>query len=159
MKLSFLLNNQQVKFFLPKFISVFFRAVPLTILGFSVIEGSLLTSKTLAQTATTTEVSFRYSGYITLNASYVLANTNTIRAFVETGSSSPYILATIGESTNMIPSIAKEIFCGPRTYNGKQGVLITIVLNQAMPSNGTFSLTLVQSDATNYQPPILYIGN
>jgi cadmium resistance protein CadD (predicted permease) len=66
MKLSFLLNNQQVKFFLPKFISVFFRAVPLTILGFSVIEGSLLTSKTLAQTATTTEVSFRYSGYITL---------------------------------------------------------------------------------------------
>ncbi len=159
MKLKLSLNNQQTKNFLPKFLSVFLGAVPLTILGFSVIEGSLLTSKILAQTAVTTEVSFRYSGYIRLNASYVVANTNTIRAFVETGSSSPYILATLGEATNTGPSVVKEIICGPRTYNGKQGVLITILLNQAMPSNGTFSLTLAQSDATNYQPPILYIGN
>ena len=53
-----------------------------------------------------------------------LLHPGALRAFVATGSDGANCLVTLQEANN--PWIIDPVFCGPRTYERQQGVLISV---------------------------------
>ena len=86
----------------------------------------------------------------------VLATPDLIRAFVPTGSKSHRCLVTFGEST-IADVLGPSPFCGARTVNGIDGVLITIHLTDEV-SDLFLSLTVFQQFAKTFGAPVLYRG-
>src|SRR5262245_54163440 len=93
-------------------------------------------------------------GYISLNENELLTP-DLIRAFVPTGSKDQRCLVTFSETT--IDSVGPAPFCGARTVNGVEGVLITVPLEEPV-DHLYLALTLFQQFATGYGQPTLYAG-
>jgi hypothetical protein len=94
-------------------------------------------------------------GRVVLNRSHVLPGTNTFRAFVATDSNSPFIFATLAE-TSGVPNAT--IYCGPRNYGSRDGILITIFVQGQIPNDVVEIVTLMQDRARGYALPVLYTG-
>lgn len=86
----------------------------------------------------------------------VLLTPDLIRAFVPTGSKSHRCLVTFAEST-IGDALGPAPFCGPRTVDGVDGVLITIHLEEEV-ADLYLSLTVFQQFSKDYGPPVLYRG-
>ncbi len=86
----------------------------------------------------------------------VLLTPDLIRAFVPTGSKSHRCLVTFAEST-IGDALGPAPFCGPRTVDGVNGVLITINLEEEV-ADLYLSLTVFQQFSKGYGPPVLYRG-
>jgi hypothetical protein len=93
-------------------------------------------------------------GYVSLNESELLTP-DLIRAFVPTGSKDQRCLVTFSETT--IDSVGPAPFCGARTVNGVEGVLITVPLEEPV-DHLYLALTLFQQFAKGYGQPALYTG-
>ena len=89
-----------------------------------------------------------------LNESELLTP-DLIRAFFPTGSKDQRCLVTFSETT--IESVGPAPFCGARTVNGVEGVLITVPL-EAPADHLYLALTLFQQFAKSYGQPTLYTG-
>lgn len=79
-----------------------------------------------------------------------------LRAFVATGSSSPNCLATFSESSFVRPSMS--LFCAPRTFNGREGVLVTVQFDSPAPPDLILSATVYQEGARGYAQPVFFPG-
>jgi hypothetical protein len=93
-------------------------------------------------------------GYVQLNDSELIAP-DLIRAFVPTGSNDQRCLVTFSETT--IDSVGPAPFCGARTVNGVNGLLITVPL-EAPTANVYLAFTVFQQFAKSYGQPTLYTG-
>ena len=93
-------------------------------------------------------------GYIQLNESELLTS-DLVRAFVPTGSKDPRCLVTFSETT--IDSVGPAPFCGARTMNGVEGLLITVPLEESA-DHLYLALTVFQQFAKSYGQPTLYAG-
>jgi hypothetical protein len=78
-----------------------------------------------------------------------------VRAFVETGSSSPIIIATLAECNS--GNVVGPMFCGARSYGGNDGILVSIILN-SVPAHFVVIVTIAQANAKVFNAPILYTG-
>jgi hypothetical protein len=115
----------------------------------------------LARTAIPTERPARAkdigASFIDLDSRHLLYP-GAIRAFVATGSSSRNCLVTLGEAND--PWIIGPVFCGPRTFEGREGVLIGVLFpSQNAGADITVGLTVYQEGARFYAAPVLYPGD
>ena len=94
------------------------------------------------------------AGEVALDES-MLSNPSLIRAFIPTGSKSHRCLVTYGETTAV--GALSVPFCGARSVNGVDGVLVTIGLTQEV-TDLFLSLTVYQQFAKGYGAPVLYTG-
>lgn len=93
-------------------------------------------------------------GYIRLNNGELIAP-DLIRAFVPSGSKDQRCLVTFSETT--LDSVGPAPFCGARTVNGVDGLLVTIPLEE--PADTVYlALTVFQQFAKSYGQPTLYTG-
>lgn len=93
-------------------------------------------------------------GYIQLNDGELLTP-DLVRAFVPTGSKDQRCLVTFSETT--IESVGPAPFCGARTLNGVEGLMVTIPLEE--PADHLYiALTVFQQYAKDYGQPTLYAG-
>ena len=95
-------------------------------------------------------------GQVTLGNALVVPNTSMFRAFVATDVNSTFIFATLAE-TNGVPQ--PTMYCGVRYFNGRYGVLITLLSPIPIPPNVIVIVTLLQDGASTYANPVLYTGN
>jgi hypothetical protein len=94
-------------------------------------------------------------GYIQLNESELLTS-DLVRAFVPTGSKDQRCLVTFSETT-VLDSLGPAPFCGARTLNGVEGLLITVPLDG--PADHLYlALTVFQQFAKGYGQPTPYPG-
>src|ERR1700686_340135 len=83
---------------------------------------------------------------ITFTTNVVSANGN-IRAFVETGSASLNILATLRECNPPTPGAVKAMYCAPRKYGADWGVVVTVFFDTPPPANLDVEISLYQGQA------------
>jgi hypothetical protein len=83
-----------------------------------------------------------------------------LRAFVATGSSSPNCLVTLQEA-NPNAHLIGPVFCGPRTYEGQRGVLITLFFPGpgGAPEDIYVALTVFHEKARHHANPVPYSGD
>jgi hypothetical protein len=93
------------------------------------------------------------AGRIVFTHDHVFPGTSNIHAFVATGSLSPVCLATFGESN--FAQAGMSMFCGARTVNGQDGVLITVGWETGLPDDLILIITLYQEGAKGYAAPVL----
>ena len=85
---------------------------------------------------------------------------NVVRAWVQTGSSSPNCLMTLADAywwnNGNLSGFTTTTFCSGRSYRGG-GVLVTIHLPEVPPpgSDWNIAYTIYQQGAKGYAPPIL----
>ena len=77
-----------------------------------------------------------------------------LRAFVATRSSSLNCLATFSESN--FAGARMAIFCAPRTFSGREGVLVSVFFDSPAPADLILSATLYQEGAQGYAPPVFF---
>jgi hypothetical protein len=96
------------------------------------------------------------AGYINLDGIHhhpINPARSYLRAFVETGSDSPYILASYGKSNAGIALYS--LVCEPYTRRDKKGVVITVAFsNDKDAANADIAIVLVQQGATKYGQPV-----
>jgi hypothetical protein len=81
-----------------------------------------------------------------------------MRAFIATGSDSPNCLVTLAEATD--PWIIGPVFCGRRTFEGRKGVLVSVLFpGQDAGADLRVGLTVYQERARYYGAPVLYPGD
>jgi hypothetical protein len=90
---------------------------------------------------------------VDLNKSHVTADAGTIRAFVETGSRSPFVIATIA---NYGPNAPWCYSCIGLDYNGNLGVLISIKFSEPVGNQHRVKILIAHEGAQRYQEPIPY---
>lgn len=95
------------------------------------------------------------AGEVAVDESHLLTP-SLVRAFVPTGSKSHRCLVTYGESTGGLDG--STVYCGARTLQGVDGVLITISLRDEL-SDLFLSMTVYQQYAKEYGTPVLYTAN
>jgi len=95
------------------------------------------------------------AGFVRVNETHLLTP-GLVRAFVPTGSKSHRCLITYSESTG--GTDGSTLYCGARTVNGVDGLLITISLREEL-ADLFLSLTIYQQFAKGYGSPVLYIGD
>jgi hypothetical protein len=93
---------------------------------------------------------------IDLSDSQVTPDRFTVRAFVPTGSLSNHCLATLSESNSATAGIT--VFCGPRVFQGQQGILFSAFFPQPIPTGLILSATVYQEGAHGYGTPVYYSG-
>jgi hypothetical protein len=76
-----------------------------------------------------------------------------IRAFVETGSRSSLVLATLA---NYGPHAAVSFSCVGFKYGDNYGVLISVLFNEVVGDEHRVKILIAHKDAQSYQEPILY---
>jgi hypothetical protein len=97
------------------------------------------------------------ASFVDLDSNHLLYP-GAIRAFVATGSSSRQCLVTLGEAND--PWIIGPVFCGPRTFEGKEGVLISVLFpSQNAGADVIVGLTVYHEGARFYGAPVLYPGD
>jgi hypothetical protein len=95
--------------------------------------------------------------FIALQNQVVGIDNIKFRAFISTGSTSTNCLATLAESNT--PRAAMSLFCGPRTLNGVDGVLVSIFFDTPVPSDALVTITLYQDGAKSYGTPVPFTGD
>jgi len=95
------------------------------------------------------------AGFVRVNESHLLIP-SLARAFVPTGSKSHRCLITYSESTG--GADGSTVYCGARTVDGVDGLLITISLREEL-ADLFLSLTVYQQFAKGYGAPVLYTGD
>jgi hypothetical protein len=97
-------------------------------------------------------------GDVELTSAEVDPNADSvIRAFVPTGSLSERCLVTPNESASSAVS-GTTIYCGARTYQGADGVVISVFLPGSAPPDVSIDLTVYQDSAQRYGQPVFYSG-
>jgi hypothetical protein len=90
-----------------------------------------------------------------------MVDSQTVRAFVPTGSKSVNCLTTLNEmGTNFFPT-GITVFCGerePSAFGGVPGMLVSVFLPQPAPPDFVVSVTLYQQGAKKYGAPVLCTG-
>lgn len=94
-------------------------------------------------------------GQVSLGTALVFPGTTTFRAFVATDVKSPFIFATLAE-TSGVPQAT--MYCGARNFNGRDGILITLFVEGTIPPTALVIVTLLQDGAGKYADPVLYTG-
>jgi hypothetical protein len=97
-----------------------------------------------------------FAAYIGFTDAQLRPDRAAVRAFVPTGSLSPICLATLSESTNPVPGTT--VFCAPRSFNGQNGILVSLFFPQPMPTGFFVSATVHQDHANTYGSPVFYPG-
>ena len=92
---------------------------------------------------------------VDLDASH-LVFPHAMRVFIDTGSSSN-CLVTLREANN--PFNVRPVFCGPRTFQGKRGILLGVYFFDPAGSDVVIGLTVYQQGAISYGSPVLYQGD
>lgn len=93
---------------------------------------------------------------VTLGVNYYQWTFNWFRAFVPTDSRSPIIFGTLAETRGTGHA---TLFCGARSVNGRDGVLITVfVIGQPSFNPPSVVVTLMQAGAKQYDAPVPYTG-
>lgn len=90
---------------------------------------------------------------IDLNKDQVTRDVGTIRAFVETGSRSSFVLATIA---GYGPHAPWCFSCVGFEYNGNYGVLISVKFSEAVGNEHRVKILVAHQGAERYQPAIAY---
>jgi hypothetical protein len=88
-----------------------------------------------------------------------MVDSQTVRAFVPTGSKSVNCLATFNETNNVLPGTT--LFCGerePAAFGGVPGMLVSVFFTQPVSPDFVMSVTLYQQGAKNYGVPVLCNG-
>jgi hypothetical protein len=88
-----------------------------------------------------------------------MVDSQTVRAFVPTGSKSVNCLATFNETNNV--QAGTILACGERepvAFRSVPGMLITVVFPQPVTPDFVMSVTLYQQGAKSYGPPVLCTG-
>jgi hypothetical protein len=88
-----------------------------------------------------------------------LLDPSTIRAFIETDSTSLPCLVTLAESNDAVPG--QTVYCAPRDFSDHQGLLISVFYPQdavPLPSDLVVVVTVYQEFAQQYGAPTLYPG-
>ena len=106
-----------------------------------------------AISATTTYSSFTQSDVAVVVLDHTVRLCNDLVAFVETGSSHPFVLSTVNEC-NYLGQL-RELCAGDRTYQGKKGVRLVAKFDGPPPFDVVVELTLCQAGATHYAHPIV----
>jgi hypothetical protein len=90
-----------------------------------------------------------------------MVDSQTVRAFVPTGSKSVNCLTSMNEiGTNFFPT-GITLFCGerePSAFGGVPGMLVSVFLPQPAPADFVMSVTLYQQGAQHYGAPALCTG-
>jgi hypothetical protein len=87
-----------------------------------------------------------------------LPNWTALRAFIETGSDSPVILATLSDMT--YATSVQALVCLPRELDGKRGIVVSIFFNNPEVGLDFFAgVTLYQQGARHYAAPVVYQGD
>jgi hypothetical protein len=90
-----------------------------------------------------------------------MVDSQTVRAFVPTGSKSVKCLTSMNEiGTNFFPT-GITLFCGerePSAFGGVPGMLVSVFLPQPAPPDFVMSVTLYQQGAQKYGAPVLCTG-
>lgn len=79
-----------------------------------------------------------------------------VRAFIPTGSLSRNCIVSLAESNAAVPGIS--VFCGPREFEGKMGLLVSLFFPFFVPSLDDFFITatVYQEGARSYGSPVVY---
>jgi hypothetical protein len=117
---------------------------------------SLVISGPLRGTASSQDDNPVFAAYVPFVDGQLRPDRAAVRAFVETGSLSTNCLVTLAESTNPVPGTT--VFCGPRVFEGRNGVLVGIFFPQPMPAPFFTSVTIYQEHARGYGAPVFYPG-
>jgi hypothetical protein len=131
-----------------------FGAMPLAVL--------ILISFTLSDTsrgkafAASDDRTVPFAAYVSFGDAQVAYGGYNVRAFVPTGSLSTNCLATLSESNDAIPGIT--VFCAPREFEGKKGVLFSAFFPQPIQSGLILTATIHQDHALGYGAPVFYPG-
>jgi len=97
-------------------------------------------------------------GRVGLHYSELSPAPNTIRAFVPTDSTDIRCLATLAETTTVIPGTT--VYCADRDLNGVHGLLVSVFFPEdaTPPPDLVVVVTLYQEHALQYGTPALYTG-
>jgi hypothetical protein len=82
---------------------------------------------------------------------------HAVRAFIPTGSSSRNCLVTLAESND--PNNVRSVFCGPRSQDGVDGLLLSIFFFEPASPDLVIAVTVYQEFANGYGRPVLYTGS
>jgi hypothetical protein len=88
-----------------------------------------------------------------------MVDSQTVRAFVPTGSKSVNCLATFNETNNV--QAGTSLFCGerePAAFGGTPGMLVSVFFSQPVTPDFVMSVTLYQRGAKTYGAPALCTG-
>jgi hypothetical protein len=92
------------------------------------------------------------AGIVVLDGDFLLPDQPALRAFVPTGSTAYLCQATMSETNYVVPGIS--FWCGQRTYDGVDGVQLTVKYDHTMPwpqtIPGFFLSFTVQHDGAQY---------
>jgi hypothetical protein len=80
-----------------------------------------------------------------------------VRAFIETESKSPFVLATLKDGR--VSNGNLTIWAAYRSYGGNDGILITINSTAPLRDDYEISVNVYQKGAIEYHEPILYTGS
>lgn len=119
-------------------------------------------NSTVAQTVGSTPNPALTLNTVSLNFSTAqMVDSQTVRAFVPTGSKSGNCLISLNEiGTNFFPT-GITVFCGerePSAFGGVPGILVSVFLPQPVPPDFVMSVTLYQQGAKAYGPSVLCTG-
>ncbi len=88
-----------------------------------------------------------------------MVDSQTVRAFVPTGSKSVNCLAAFNETNNV--QSGTSLFCGerePAAFGGTPGMLVSVFFSQPVTPDFVMSVTLYQQGAKSYGAPVLCTG-
>ena len=88
-----------------------------------------------------------------------MVDSQTVRAFVPTGSKSVKCLATFNETNNV--QAGTSLFCGerePAAFRSTPGMLVSVFFSQPVTPDFVMSVTLYQQGAKSYGAPVLCTG-
>jgi hypothetical protein len=85
-----------------------------------------------------------------------MVDSQTVRAFVPTGSKGSKCLATFNETNNV--QAGTSLFCGerePAAFGSTPGMLVSVFFSQPVTPDFVMSVTLYQDGAKTYGAPVL----
>jgi Collagen triple helix repeat (20 copies) len=97
------------------------------------------------------------AAYVELTSDYVVpASPSQMSAFIATGSPFAECLATSNGFSAAAPQTSADLYCARASYNGAEGIVISVLLPEPAPADVVYVLTAWHKGATQYPPPVYY---
>lgn len=126
------------------------------LLGSVVLSLLLVATSRVKASASTEDLKVPYAVNLLFGDEQVTPGGFNVRAFVPTGSLSANCFATLSESNEAAPGIT--VFCAPREFQGKKGILFSAFFPQPITSGLVLTATIHQDYANGYGAPVFYPG-
>ena len=97
------------------------------------------------------------AAYVVLTSDYVVpASPSQMSAFIATGSPFAECLAAANGFSDVAPQTSHDLYCTNASYNGAEGIVISVLLPEPAPPDVVYVLTVWHKGATQYPPPVYY---